>query len=495
MKIENYEDMRDFIVSLEQQFPVDEWICNEIHIWPIIRIRLMFYLIDKILSDKQSNGSEPKYHQSRKSIFNRIKQWRLLKPVKFIKSALMLFLRSLKHPYFFIQYKKWLKGLKSKNNLFVGNKHFRTALNGSLFNRYFDTLIERDNLASESAVLEYGYDEREVKIAFSELSINHSTGLALFYKSFLFQYKNFRKLNFNVAGYEDFLHLLKSLCITKEFAIQHQNLENSFSALPQYDYFYRQILSALKPKQIYILCYYAEPIMYLISIANRKKIKIIEMQHGPMAELHLAYGSWTKIPKEGYNTIPQNFWCWDQDSAFNIERHLGRNKIYHAFVGGHPWVEYWQENIKKDLNQEKFVLYALQCGPFPLKEFFHSNILEIIKDSEFPWYLRLHPRQEINEAELTDYIKDFGISNKVVIDKANSKHLPELLASCQYVVTFTSGVTIEASLFNKKAILFSEDGSFYYSSLIEKGEAFYIDYKSDYAVERFNNLLKNNIQL
>ena len=41
-------DIKNFIVKIEHDFPVNEWKIDGLHLWPIIRIQLFFYLIEKI---------------------------------------------------------------------------------------------------------------------------------------------------------------------------------------------------------------------------------------------------------------------------------------------------------------------------------------------------------------------------------------------------------------------------------------------------------------
>ena len=46
--INSREDIKDFIVSIEKNYNVNGWKINNVSLWPIIRIRLYFYLIHKI---------------------------------------------------------------------------------------------------------------------------------------------------------------------------------------------------------------------------------------------------------------------------------------------------------------------------------------------------------------------------------------------------------------------------------------------------------------
>jgi hypothetical protein len=44
----NRTDIKNFITDLEARFPVNSWLADEIHLWPMIRLELYFHLIAEI---------------------------------------------------------------------------------------------------------------------------------------------------------------------------------------------------------------------------------------------------------------------------------------------------------------------------------------------------------------------------------------------------------------------------------------------------------------
>ena len=69
--MQNRVDVKKFIVQIEKDFSVNEWQVNDIYLWPIIRIKLFFYLINKIeseikISSIQSRGSNQNISPIRK---------------------------------------------------------------------------------------------------------------------------------------------------------------------------------------------------------------------------------------------------------------------------------------------------------------------------------------------------------------------------------------------------------------------------------------------
>ena len=97
MMKKNREDIKNYILKIEQQFPVDSWKVNHLAIWPILRIKLFFYLIDVIESEKKPQSKTKK----KSTFFQRFKIE--LKKINSIRY------------YFF-----WFRKLPLKKYLFVG---------------------------------------------------------------------------------------------------------------------------------------------------------------------------------------------------------------------------------------------------------------------------------------------------------------------------------------------------------------------------------------
>ena len=47
--MQNRSDIKEFILLIERDFSVNSWKINSTHLWPILRIHLFFYLINKIV--------------------------------------------------------------------------------------------------------------------------------------------------------------------------------------------------------------------------------------------------------------------------------------------------------------------------------------------------------------------------------------------------------------------------------------------------------------
>lgn len=461
--MQNRVDIQKFILQIEQDFPVNNWKINEVHLWPILRIRLFFYLIDKIENKTPSKEKVVKLNKSNsflKKVKNRIKMYT-----------------------FVVYYFFWKLQLPKKKNIFVGSDSHRVNYRNSRFNRYFDVIIEKEKSATESMYFEYASDlENQYN---KSLIYKYSKAL----KGFLY-FKNSVKINNkSFQGYSNFLLFLNNNPLFAQFVENNNELtltnwyKNRFGIKIL---FFHNVLQKIAPKRIAILCYYSEDIYALLAAANKIGIETIEMQHGPQTDIHLAYGSWSMVPKEGYGVLPRIFWCWDEYSKNVLEKWISKNELYKVEVVGNPWVTYWK-NKEVAYFEKDFVLYSLQPNPITLEQLFTPEIIKCIKNSNHKWFIRLHPRQLDKRDEIKDLLKNKNILKLVNLDEATNDALPQLLMNAKIHITHSSGSALESSYFGLKTILINEIGLKSFPHLIENKNAIFIDYRdSDF----FNKMKK-----
>lgn len=454
--MKNRVDIKDFILQIESNFPVNNWKINDVHVWPIIRIRLFFYLINHL--ENQVNIFENKSTSKKNYFFVKVKK----KLIKVIKRYIN-----------FVNYLIWKNNLPQKDYLFVGSDSHRVDYRNSRFNRYFDVIIENENISNNSIYFEYS---NPLKNQYQKQNIYKFERALRGYYNF---YKFKKEDHFNFDGYDDFLSFLENEKVFNSF-ISVNNKKQLLSWFNRYFIFkisfFKDTLKKVKPKQIVILCYYSDDIFALIVAANQLNIKTFEMQHGPQTDIHLSYGSWSVIPNEGYDVLPRNFWCWDEYSKNVIEKWSSKNNLYKVQIIGNPWVNYWK-NKNESYFEKDFVLYSLQPNPITLNQLFTKQIIQTIKQSNEKWFIRLHPRQ-INEINvIKNLLHKEEILNKVNIDNATFDALPQLLANAKIHITHSSGSALEASFFGLKTILINEIGLKSFPHLIENKSATFIDYK------------------
>jgi hypothetical protein len=453
----NRVNIKNFIIQIENDFSVNEWQVNGIQIWPIIRLKLFFYLINKVELERNYKKEIKNKQQEKKS------------NLKKLKSKIKLLVNTFK---FII----WFLKIPQRNFLFLGGDVHRVDFKNCRYNRFFDVLIDKYDIKNSSLYFEYGKDKlknlyNEENIRFHEIHYNNFNLLNKFFKS---------KYKCNWSDYDLFIKSLENNPLTEDFAKknkQHQIqnwLNNSF--MPKVNFF-NLLLKKIKPKQIHFLCYYSDFNFALLAASYKHKINTVEMQHGPQTDIHLAYGSWSNIPIDGYSVIPKEFWAWDKLSSRIINKWSNNTNFHTVKIIGHPWVDYFieQENYSCE---KTYILYSLQPEPLTLDKLFSDSILNLIKKTKEEWLIRIHPRQLKEKKAITQLLKDNNIYHKSNFEYASQEMLPVLLSKTKIHMTHSSGTTIEASLFNIKTILINQIGLNSFPELINQKKAIYLNYEN-----------------
>jgi hypothetical protein len=227
--------------------------------------------------------------------------------------------------------------------------------------------------------------------------------------------------------------------------------------LRSWQFFFKDVLSVTRPKTVFLVCYYHLIAMSLIRECKEKGITSVDIQHGARGSYQAYYTHWTKIPNNGYELIPDFFWCWGQISKNNIERTCTSNCVSHqAIVGGNlRLAKFLNGNcISKNINPyceklkkaDKLILIAMSDPSIFLPKF----VLKAMRASSvaWRWLIRLHPYHCNSEEKdrLSTIIQEYGIYN-YEIDFPNDSHLYELLRICDHHITFSSSTCYEALKF------------------------------------------------
>ncbi|KGO97190.1 hypothetical protein [Flavobacterium enshiense] len=463
-------DIKNFILEIENDFPVNSWKVDTVHIWPILRYHVFFGLIytienDRLRFEKKEETSSDNTQST--NLINGFKQ--VLKWIWFS----------------FI--------LQKKQQLFFSPNHIRVNYNNRFFNRFFDSLIRLKGFEKSSYVFDYHQENKsewlvENQEVFHSL-LAYNTGYKRWNKLLRkFGLRKKKILSFDLNGYDDFLIYLQKFPETVHLANKYNTsfLTQYFNAIFENEHFFDKILGKTKPNQVYIICYY-NPIMHsLLLSAKRKGIKVIEVQHGPMSNTHLSYTHWNKVPEEGYVFLPDEFWCWDQDSLNNMDSWCNKTQKHSAFLGGNPWLDYLKKNKQSVALPQNMVLYTLQ--PLAFEVLFPEGLLTLIRTRKWMWYIRLHPRQWNQKKEISDYLKLHGAFDMVNLEEAYTVPLPVLLENCLVHLTHFSGSAIEASMMNKYSIILDKLGEDTFKEIIQNQKAIYLPIDNQFS-DSFENIL------
>ena len=255
---------------------------------------------------------------------------------------------------------------------------------------------------------------------------------------------------------------------------------NIVATILNYEKFFTEVLSIIRPKAVFLVCYYYPVAMSLISACRKLGIKSVEVQHGKQGKYHGMYTHWTKIPMEGYELLPDFFWVWGEETRQNIRLWqpdgLKRNI---PVVGGNLWLSEWiYSNHFEDVSgeyyefkrmlerYEKIILYTAQPIPDPFPE----CLLEAIRMSpdSWIWLIRLHPTQRNQLPEIDNFLKTGRLDNYEM--KISSEiSLYSLLKNIDHHVTCWSTVCYEALYFDVPTTIVHENGASLYKEYIQQG--------------------------
>jgi hypothetical protein len=236
----------------------------------------------------------------------------------------------------------------------------------------------------------------------------------------------------------------------------------------------KKILTLKGVKKVYVTAYYSEPQMALLLAARELGIPTVDLQHGVQARAHKAYGSWSKVPPEGYNVLPDEFAVWSE-VEMQIRKDWGKPAesipratmigpsplLLRQKLGDHEGIPAWLSSIR--VRERKLALLSTQ----PTVDF-----IRFLKEStgvgDYFWLIRLHPRMR---GDLTVSLKALSEipDLRFEIQKSTAANLFPLLESCDVHVTGYSTVATEASWFGKKTLTFHPFGPTCFPELTDAG--------------------------
>ncbi|ALM21682.1 hypothetical protein AAT17_10780 [Nonlabens sp. MIC269] len=469
------ERILEIINYFENKYPVDKWVYRGIDMWPILRIYL-YYNLTSISANKSivSNEELKKNHFDCKKI----------KPSFFGKTLRKIssLLRILKFLYD-----------RRVNYIFFGADSHRFWENGRYANKFFEPLISRSSIEAESVILEYdGYTNRN---RYSETVVNVVDFSDMFVR--LIRLFKKEKINYSFKDYNLFLNELESIFGDRLSFFSRNDLQLIVEKVYLKYKFYHLYFKNVKPKVVFYLCYYANNDVFAsLAAANMLQIKTIEIQHGPITYPHPAYSQWFSIKNNAHNTLPSNFWCWDKYSENEIKKWSSGTIINTKVVGNFSLISqrHKYSNLKKD---NSYFLYSLQTYPYRINDFFPTSIINLIKQLEVPWIIRLHPRDNIGKEVYDKFFERNQLTNLIEIHDAKNVPLMMDLSRTKLHFTNYSGTVLEALELNIPTVILSETGANFFKDLLDEEIIKYINSNDSNFIERVNEFYLSlpNIQL
>ncbi|MBI9042245.1 hypothetical protein [Lutibacter sp.] len=475
--IKSLTDIKNYILSLENKFEVDTWQINGIHIWPYIRIKIYIHFLSFFLLKNDFQNSENLIHKST------LKE----RPIKLGNKLLKIIRAYFNLNVFYFK-------LKHKKYILFGSHMHRVVINGEYFNRFYDSMVDVYALKNEVYMFEYQkifekmYNKKAVVHVESYLS---DFKLISKIKQRIFKQK--LNLNLSLDGYDVFY-----IKIEKDFPIV-KNLNLNRSEMIQWSFrvkslsrFFTKVFRKVQPTHVVFSMYYGmDAINAAVYAANKLNIKTVDLQHGPQTN-HLAFSNWSRLPKNGFNTMVYDFWNWDEKSKDNITMWASHTNAVTSHLIGQPYLNYWMNKLNNNVSKKKQIIFSLQL--FELEEMIPFCVLEVIKNLDFLWIFRLHPRNHYSRQTIKDFLKKNGVYKNYDIQDSIKIPLPKVLCESVVHITNFSGCLIEAMMLNVPTIIIHEIGKETYEEYIDSKLIYYLDRSEiDFKAKLNSILIKGEI--
>jgi len=436
---------KDLIKKIEDNYPVDLWEIEGVHVWPIFRI-FNFFNIESTTDLKNNIYEEFTFNQNIDVLPN-------LSTIVETETVI--------------------------DAMILSDAVYRVSLNSLWYNRLSDPFYETLTKLGYSAinldfsnvgmykfpVIENTYSIRN-QIGISEHFLGTQEELKICLPYFEEIYEEFCRY-YN----KDHILTINELIISTLFILK----------MKQY---FKEVLIRKKTKVVFIVNFYQLISFALILAAKELSILSVDIQHGN--QRYVTYSSWTKIPENGYNTLPSIFWNWYEKDSIPIQGWTKSTNHHDTLIGGNPWIELWKDNNSKIVNQfnnyvidDKKVNILITLQPLYALVGWEENIpswlIDVIEKSpsNYKFYIRYHQQMLSkfkNEMDTCELLLSKVIAKGIVETKKTTElPLPWLLKRMDIHITSFSTCVIEAKEFDIPSITLHEKAILYFEQEIRQG--------------------------
>jgi hypothetical protein len=438
---------RKLIQDIETKYNVDEWEIDGIKIWPLLRIKLNYYLVYAKLGLDTENSIQ------KRSNLKLIVQL-LLSPFKWI----LFTLASINKAQFIFN---------SRDFIFINSPAGNVKIENKYFDKFCSPLI--DNFSNR------GYSS--LKLDTSSKLILNKKNPSLYFQVFLdftivisritSKWYNPSK---HLIGFNDFLEHLKTLQELSHVKLTESDVIFQVNKIITLKKLYKIVLSFVKPKAVFSVCYYDDYCMAMNLACSEYKIPTFDIQHGVQGVNHVAYGNWSKLPSNGYELLPNYFLCWsnsESDTILSWARAVNNHK---PIIISNLFLNLWKYNGNDLLSPQTIKIFMDKINanrPIVLltlgwdlsdEETLQSTLIAM-KDTQYEvnWLVRLHPSMLNLKTRIIQMLHKHDII-QFELDFATSYPLYFVLKNIHLHITHSSSTVIEAAEFGIFSIVTDKYG-------------------------------------
>jgi hypothetical protein len=447
------------INHIENALPVSSWRAHGVQLWPIVRGRLSFAAFDENLGAGWQRGGL------------RARLWRRAR-------TLLSGLGSIVRDVF-----QGGSPAAPADVLVITDAVSTTRMNGRLYDVLGDPLRELATAAGCSVNTWY--------VTYARAEPRYTVGSLVQWRLDLSQVLRLfkpgrRDSRVSMPAYDAFLEEVRNAGLP-DAAVSSVRMAGLARRVESMSLTMENWMKRSLPRIAFVNCYYSLEGFAAVLACKRLGILCVDVQHGVQGPLHVAYGAWSGVPAEGYELLPDRFWCWSESEMQTIEAWAGKPAARHApIAGGNPWLDMWLDGqapmvaaadrqLHALVRQDRpAVLVTLQWGM--TDDVFLSPLMDLMEASlgRWTWILRLHPVMRAQAPRIRTLLASRRLSD-VLVDDSSQFALPALLRRADVHLTHNSSTVLEAAAMGVASVVTSSDGAALFPQVAAGGDLRVVD--------------------
>lgn len=262
--------------------------------------------------------------------------------------------------------------------------------------------------------------------------------------------------------------------------------EASFARVVVYVQGYARVLERIlrktRARLAFSVCYYGGE-RYALQLACRAVgVTSVDVQHGGSGDAHWAYRRWMRVPPGGYELLPDVFWGWgesDRDDVLRWSKRLGG--VHRPIVGGNLFMDLWRRDDSSYVQRYLARVRAVRDAHPGLRQVLLTMsgletdaqldaLCRVIAGSgdRWFWWVRCHPTRLEKRAAVERALRAAG-ATRTSVAEATDLPLYAVLRCVDAHVTEYSSTVIEAAQFGIPSVMIGLDQAVDYPDLLESG--------------------------
>ena len=419
--------------EIERTFPVADWRCGDVRIWPLARLDLYLDLYWQRWGGRPSGPSR-----------------RVSRAIELAGRPFTNLWHQREDP------SRLLWRPQKADAIFLGDGVSADPIDGVWEDRYGEPLMAQLEADGRSSFMMQAGDLRRAPWRRPVFAANliESAGQILARRF---------TAPLDLPGHADVLKSLAGNGIATE-SLQGPRLARRAAVLRANAFLFERLLERVKPRLAFASTWYAGLGPAFLLACRRQGVLSVDLQHCPQRGTHKAY-RWAALPEEGYALLPAVFWTWDETEAGHI-REWASGPWHRALAGGNPRRDVFLEEGNPQVwaydarigagGFERNILVALQT--LNGSEAVWDGLVKAIESSppEWRWWIRRHPAARPEDDARYGRLLTLRAPT-IQIDDACSLPLPALLRHMSAVLSVSSGVGAEAALFGVPSLQLDEN--------------------------------------